>query len=535
MNYSTTFTYKIADSQDEMDQIYRLNYETFVEEIPQHQTNEEGMLIDRFHEENIYVIAKRGDEVVGMIAVRGKRPFSLDQKLDNLDDYLSETDTPCEIRLLSIKPDYRGGRIFYGLCEKLVSHCLEKEYTVALISGTPRQTKLYRHVGFQPFGPLVGTEEAPYQPMYITKQQFEASSKVFQKLIQREEKAFCPYLLPGPVPISGEVKKAWQQPAISHRSADFHHTMQAAKDKLCALTKANHAEIVVGTGTLANDMVAAQLSTFTGKGLILTNGEFGERLIGHANRFGLRFDQLEKPWNTPITLEEVDHVLAANPDITWLWTVHCETSTGYVYPLQQLKEISQKHQVHICVDAASSVGVIPIDLSDVYLATTVSGKGLASFPGLAIVFHEQEISPNKHLPSSLDVGVYQKTGSVPFTHSSNGLSALKTALDNPCSFKGELAESVCQALADAGMDVLRGKGYSPGVISVQLPAHVSSREFGDQLKSSGVFVSYESDYLVKRNWFQVALMGEQERKKVMKSIRIITEQFQQMEQGAGIG
>lgn len=535
MNHSTSFTYKIADSQDEMEQIYRLNYETFVEEIPQHQTNEEEKLVDRFHEENIYVIAKLAGEVVGMIAVRGERPFSLDQKLDNLDDYLSGTDIPCEIRLLSIKPNYRGGRIFYGLCEKLVSYCLKKDYTVALISGTLREAKLYRHVGFQPFGPLVGTEEAPYQPMYITKQQFEASSKVFQKLVQREERAFRHYFLPGPVPVRGEVRKAWQQPAISHRSADFHHTMQAAKAQLCALTNANRAEIVVGTGTLANDMVAAQLSTFTGRGLILASGEFGGRLIGHANRFGLRFNQLEKPWNLPITPEEVNHALTANPDITWLWTVHCETSTGYVYPLQQLKEICRKHQVYLCVDAASSVGVIPVDLSNVYLATTVSGKGLASYPGLAIVFHQQEISPSKHLPSSLDIGVYQKTGSVPFTHSSNGLAALKATLDNPSSAKEELAESVCQNLADAGMDVLRGEGYSPGVISVQLPVHVSSREFGDQLKSSGVFVSYESDYLVKRNWFQVALMGEQERKNVMKAIRIITEQFEQIKQGAGIG
>ena len=73
--------YKIACEQDEFQQIYALNYQTFVEEIPQHEENENHILVDKFHEENTYVIAKADEEVVGMIAVRSKRPFSLDQKL----------------------------------------------------------------------------------------------------------------------------------------------------------------------------------------------------------------------------------------------------------------------------------------------------------------------------------------------------------------------------------------------------------------------------------------------------------------------
>jgi N-acyl-L-homoserine lactone synthetase len=98
-----TLTYKIASEPEEMKQIYHLNYETFVEEIPQHQENESHSLVDKFDQENIYMIAKDAEAVVGMIAVRANRPFSLDQKLDNLDDYLPKHANPCEIRLLSVK------------------------------------------------------------------------------------------------------------------------------------------------------------------------------------------------------------------------------------------------------------------------------------------------------------------------------------------------------------------------------------------------------------------------------------------------
>ena len=38
----------------------------------------------------------------------------------------------------------------------------------AVISGTTRQLRLYTRMGFIPFGPMVGTAEALYQPMYIT-------------------------------------------------------------------------------------------------------------------------------------------------------------------------------------------------------------------------------------------------------------------------------------------------------------------------------------------------------------------------------
>jgi hypothetical protein len=39
---------------------------------------------------------------------------------------------------------------------------------MALISGTDRQIRLYKKIGFESFGPMVGTKDAMFQPMYLS-------------------------------------------------------------------------------------------------------------------------------------------------------------------------------------------------------------------------------------------------------------------------------------------------------------------------------------------------------------------------------
>lgn len=112
------FFFKIATSQDEFEQIHHLNYQTFSEEIPQHQKNEEQMLVDQFHAENTYIICIKENEVIGMAAIRDKRPFSLDKKIGPVEQSLPFTvKSPCEVRLLSVKKEYRNGRVFLGLAQ----------------------------------------------------------------------------------------------------------------------------------------------------------------------------------------------------------------------------------------------------------------------------------------------------------------------------------------------------------------------------------------------------------------------------------
>jgi GNAT superfamily N-acetyltransferase len=164
----SSLIYKIAETPDEFEQIFRLNYRTFTEEIPQNEPNLERRRVDKFHAENTYLICLEDGHLLGMLAMRDRRPFSLDDKLENLDSYLPPYTSICEIRLLAVEPDKRSTKIFGGLILFAARYCDEQAYDLAVMSGTTRQAGLYKHLGFTAFGPLVGGGDTFFQPMFIT-------------------------------------------------------------------------------------------------------------------------------------------------------------------------------------------------------------------------------------------------------------------------------------------------------------------------------------------------------------------------------
>src|SRR5215470_11612476 len=126
MSSRQPLVFKFATEDWEFEQIHRLNYRTFVEEIPQHHPSTEARLVDKFHAENTYLICLTGRRLAGMLAVRGNRPFSLDQKLENLDSYLPAGRKICEIRLLAVERKFRGAQVLQGILALLWQHGIEK-------------------------------------------------------------------------------------------------------------------------------------------------------------------------------------------------------------------------------------------------------------------------------------------------------------------------------------------------------------------------------------------------------------------------
>jgi len=500
---------KIASEPWEFEAIHRLNYRTFVEEIPQHPRNAEERLVDRFHAENTYAIGIDGDALVGMVCGRSRRPFSLDQKLAGLDSYLPRGRRVFEIRLLAVEPRYRRPGVFAALAGLLARHFRQAGFDLAVISGTTRQLRLYQHLGFVPFGPTVGTGEARFQPMYLTLESFLNNAKALAPRI-----AAATSYLSGPVEMHAEVRKAFAADPESHRSERFLADFDATRRMLCDLVGARHVEILLGSGTLANDAVAAQLALPGERGLVMSNGEFGERLVDQASRLGLGCEVMRVPWGTPFDYREVWRRLSADKGLRWLWAVHCETSSGMLNDAEALKAAAIAHRAKLCLDCISSIGSLPVSLAGVHLASGVSGKALGSFAGLAMVFHDSAIAPSEALPRYLDLGYYAAQGGVPFTASSNLVSALQAALQRaswPQRFQriARTAEWLRRELRAAGFDVVAPEAWAaPAVTTLALPAGVCSRQVGARLRKAGFLAGYQSAYLLERNWLQVSLMGE---------------------------
>lgn len=502
--------YKIADQQEEFEAIHRLNYQTFVDEIPQHPANAAGLLVDRFHDENVYAIGLDGRELAGMVAGRCTRPFSLDSKLANLDSYLPAHARIVEIRLLAVRPAYRNSRVFARLIVQLARHFRALGCDLAVISGTIRQLDLYEHMGFRSFGPRVGSADAPYQPMYLTLDSWRRNVAISTPA---EPALRLARFTPGPVPVSAAVSAALAAPPISHRSPEFVALMAQMRRNLCDLTGAAHALVLAGTGTLANDAVAAQLNYRGQPGLVLANGEFGDRLIAHARSWRVPHQAVQLAWGEPFDWQALQRITGRTRP-AWIWAVLCETSTGMTNDPACLRDLCAQSGAELCLDAVSAVGLMPVDLRGVWLASTVSGKALSAYPGLAVVLHEGRLAPAGVLPRYLDLGAYENAGGVPYTHSSNLLAAFERALASTqwseryvrtAAIDGRLRA----ALRAHGLEPLvADASATPGIITLAIPHDQDSQRLALRLAADGIGLAYESAYLRQRNWIQICLMGE---------------------------
>ena len=154
-------------------------------------------------------------------------------------------------------------------------------------------------MGFTAFGPRVGTELPAYQPIYSTASDVTA----WPAALHADESTAAPgVFLPGPVAHTPRVRESFAREAISHRSEAFAARYREVQARLCEFTRIPHATLLLGSGTMANDVVGAQLRQLDGHGVVVSNGEFGDRLVEHAEQLGLAHAVVRAPWGHPIDI-----------------------------------------------------------------------------------------------------------------------------------------------------------------------------------------------------------------------------------------
>ena len=186
-----------------------------------------------------------------------------------------------------------------------------------------------------------------------------------------------------------------------------------------------------------------------------------------------------------------------------------------------------------CLDCISSLGVVPLDLSGVHLATATSGKGLRSYPGVSMVFYERDTAPGRFgesnsnspderaLPRYLDLDYYAQRQGIPFTFSSNLLQALQASLkrgqwEKRFAALGELSPWLRESLRASGFLLVAPDGVAaPAIHTLALPETLDSVRIGNLLEEAGYRLSYNSEYLRRRNWIQICLMSECAKEKLV--------------------
>jgi len=220
-------------------------------------------------------------------------------------------------------------------------------------------------------------------------------------------------LTPGPLTTREETRRAMLRDWGS-RDGDFIALTAEVRRRLLAVANAADTHVAVplqGSGTF---IVEASIGTLVGandKLLVLINGAYGERIAQIARRLGRAVETLVWEEIEPVDAGRVARALDADLSITHVAVVHCETTTGLLNPLAEIAAAVAAAGRKLLVDAMSSFGALPLDLS-VLPATAVmasSNKCLEGTPGLGFALIGKEaLAASKGNSPSLSFDLFEQ-------------------------------------------------------------------------------------------------------------------------------
>lgn len=202
-----------------------------------------------------------------------------------------------------------------------------------------------------------------------------------------------PYVLltPGPLSTTATVKEVMLRDWCTW-DAEYNEIVQDIRRRLVEIATVGFPEsytgvLMQGSGTFCVEAVLGTAVPADGKVLILANGAYGERMAQIAQRLRIAHTvarSVETAWPDP---EQLRTMLSADPSITHVALVHCETTTGILNPLDDIAAIVRQSGRCFIVDAMSSFGGIPMDIGELGVDFLVSSanKCIQGVPGFGFV------------------------------------------------------------------------------------------------------------------------------------------------------
>lgn len=164
---SGSFRFQLATKPEEIEQIHRLLYRTFVLEIGRYPDAGTGRHVDKFHHKNTYFVALRDGDVRGMLAVHGQPPFSVADLVPCKVDLDRLCPKLLEVRLLAVERMERGRQMLAGLTWSLYQYALHQGCQYLAISGLAERQRMYQRMGFRALGAAVRRGQAWFAPMLL--------------------------------------------------------------------------------------------------------------------------------------------------------------------------------------------------------------------------------------------------------------------------------------------------------------------------------------------------------------------------------
>ena len=280
-------------------------------------------------------------------------------------------------------------------------------------------------------------------------------------------------LTPGPLTTEAAVKAAMQVDWGSWDAAFNELTASVCRD-LVEIVGAERDHVCVplqGSGTFAVEAALGTLVPRGGKVLVPDNGAYCQRIARILGYLGREAVVIPFGEREAVSAERIDAALAADPAISHVALVHCETSTGILNPLADVGAVVAAHGRRLIVDAMSSFGALPIDARTVAFDALIaaSGKCLEGVPGMGFVIARRDAldgSAGRSHSLALDLAdqwhYLERTGQWRFTPPTHVVAALRVAIDRYRALGGRDARLTrytdnCATLLDG----MRALGFAP--------------------------------------------------------------------------
>ncbi len=358
------------------------------------------------------------------------------------------------------------------------------------------------------------------------------------------ERTRDPWLLtPGPLTTSLSVKQAMLHD-FGSRDHEFIAINARVREKLVAIAGGGNDFVCVpmqGSGTFAVEAAIGTLMPPEGKALILINGAYGRRMARICDYYRRAYDVLEWPEDTTNDADAVEERLAADPSLTHVFGVHCETTSGILNPVERVSEVCARHRRRFIIDAMSAFGAIELNASKTPFDALVasSNKCLEGIPGMGFVIVKRDfLSRSEGIAPSLSLDLYDQwkvmeaNAQWRFTPPTHCIVAFDQAIreheaEGGVAGRGARYRRNCRILV-SGMralgfeTLLPDELQAPIIVTFHMPADPAFdfKTFYDALNAKG-YVIYPGKLTVAES-FRIGCigrLGEKEMKGALEAIR----------------
>jgi 2-aminoethylphosphonate-pyruvate transaminase len=359
-----------------------------------------------------------------------------------------------------------------------------------------------------------------------------------------------PFLLtPGPLTTSRTVKAAMLADWGS-RDVEFRRVVAEIRSGLLALAGCDESYecvIMQGSGTFA---IEAALGAFCPKAetktLVVANGAYGDRAAAILTRLNRPVTKIDKGDSAAPTVDDVIAALDADPTISHVWIIHCETTSGIVNPIAEIaREVKARGKLYM-VDAMSSFGALPLDMKDgIDVMVSSSNKCIEGVPGFSyVIVKHHMLMESKGMSHSVVLDLYEQwkgleaNGQFRFTPPTHALVAFHQAMKEHAEEGGVAArghryqrnaQTLIKGMREMGFSTLLSDNEAGPIIQTFLTPrdpNFDFEQFYEELRARG-FAIYPGK-LTKRPSFRIGTIGkvdEQVMQGVLKAIREVLKEM----------